>query len=213
MTDTEGALHLQEEFVCLEDFLPSILTDLRYCSVNNFIGEPVDGYEAARAILSKAAAASLVKVQEELSLFGLGLKIFDAYRPQRAVDHFVRWAKKHDDNRMKPLYYPNIDKEQLIPDGYIIPRSSHSRGSTVDLTIITNSGGRVRELDMGSPFDFFDPISWPGNLGVTAQQRANRMLLSTVMGNHGFVPLAQEWWHFTLANEPFPDTYFDFPVR
>ncbi|MGE4506222.1 MAG: M15 family metallopeptidase, partial [Desulfovibrionaceae bacterium] len=141
----------------------------------------------------------------------LGLKVFDAYRPQRAVDHFVRWAEDLADTRMKAEFYPGVDKENLFRDGFIAARSGHSRGSTVDLTIIDLASGA--ELDMGTPFDFFGPESWPGNPAMPALVRANRALLQRVMAAHGFRHLREEWWHFTLNGEPHPDTYFDFPVR
>ena len=150
-------------------------------------------------------------MQQVLAADGLGLKVFDAYRPQRAVDDFMRWAADPDDTTMKATYYPNVDKSDLIPKGYIAARSGHSRGSTVDVTLARLTDGR--ELDMGGPFDYFDPLSWPSSMRVTAAQYRNRMKLREVMTRHGFEPLREEWWHFTLRSEPYPDTYFDFPVR
>jgi D-alanyl-D-alanine dipeptidase len=137
--------------------------------------------------------------------------VFDAYRPQRAVDHFIRWAHDSADTRTKAEYYPNLNKEEIFPNGYLVELSSHSRGSTVDLTLIDCY--TYEELDMGTPFDFFDLMSWPASLQVTPQQRANRLLLRSIMGKHGFVPVEEEWWHFTLKDEPYPDRYFDFPIR
>ena len=159
-------------------------------------------------------AHALKGIQSELGSFGLGLKIYDCYRPQRAVDHFVRWAKDTKDTDMKDEYYPGINKESLFREGYIAIKSGHSRGSTVDLTIVSivqpNAG---REIDMGSPFDFFDPKSWTNSSDISSDQRASRLLLKIIMEKHGFQPYEKEWWHFTLKDEPFPNTYFDFPVE
>jgi D-alanyl-D-alanine dipeptidase len=146
-----------------------------------------------------------------LNTFGLGLKVFDAYRPQMAVDQFIEWADNGSDTKTKNTYYPDINKNELIPQGYIARKSSHTRGSTADLTIIDIDSNN--ELDMGTRFDFFSPTSWPGNLSVTPSQRANRMLLQQIMIKHGFLPLSEEWWHFTLKVEPYPDHYFNFPVK
>lgn len=195
----------------LVDAIPGIVVEVRYYGSNNFIGQPVDGYQAEKIYLSAQAVERLARVQNDLAGLGLGLKVYDGYRPQRAVDHFVRWAEDVEDTRMKQDYYPDVEKENLFNEGYIATRSGHSRGSTVDLTIVNLRDGI--ELDMGSPWDFFDPISWPDNDSITAQQRENRMLLRSVMTRHGFVPLSTEWWHFTLENEPFPDSYFDFEIR
>lgn len=199
------------EFVALTDAVPAIYTEVRYYSEENFVGEVVDGYGAPRILLTRAAASALADVQAQLTPFGLGLKVFDAYRPQQAVDHFVRWARDLEDQAMKTRYYPNVAKQVLFEEGYIAARSGHSRGSTVDLTLVDLGTGT--ELDMGSPWDYFDPVSWPDSQAVTAQQRANRLLLRRVMLANGFQPLATEWWHFTLREEPFPDTYFNFPIE
>jgi D-alanyl-D-alanine dipeptidase len=155
--------------------------------------------------------AALAAVQRDLAERGLALKTFDCYRPQRAVAHFVRWAQNLGDVRRKADFYPDVDKRDLFREGYIAERSGHSRGSTLDLTLVRRANGV--ELDMGSPFDFFSPKSWPSDKSVSAQARANRALLAEAMTRRGFKPYDKEWWHFTLANEPFPDTYFDFPVR
>ena len=204
---------LPDGFVYLDLAIPDLVIDPRYTTEHNFVGTPIDGYRHGYAVLSAAGANALAEVQETLRPFGLGLKIFDAYRPQRAVDHFVRWGQDLREQRTKTHYYPDVDKRDLFKEGYIAARSSHSRGSTVDLTIVARDDtGQVRELDMGSPFDFFGPISSPHSLKVNAHQRANRMLLHMLMRTHGFAPYAQEWWHFTLQDEPFPDTYFDFPT-
>jgi D-alanyl-D-alanine dipeptidase len=201
-------------FVYCESAIPGIRTELRYATPHNFVGERIDGYRQPRCIVTRQAALALREVQEQLRPFGLGLKMFDAYRPQRAVDHFVRWAKDLRDTRSKAEFYPGVEKQNLFKEDYISARSGHSRGSTVDLTIVSLHGETAgAELDMGTGFDFFGPQSWPENPAMTAQQRANRLLLQVVMKNHGFRPYAKEWWHFTLEHEPFPATYFDFPVE
>lgn len=212
-----GALYagtLPDGFVYADAVAPDIAVDLRYAGTDNFVGRPVDGYAKPRAIMTKEAAAALKKAQADLRRFGLGLKVFDAYRPQRAVDHFVRWAKDLADTRMQAKYYPGVAKQDLFKEDYIAAKSGHSRGSTVDVTLIyRDAQGAAQELDMGSRFDFFDPRSWPEHPGLSAAQRANRMLLQTVMEKHGFKPYPKEWWHFTLNPEPYPETYFDFAVE
>ena len=202
---------LPEGFVYLEQIVPDIIQEPRYFSDRNFVGQRVDGYLAPRCIITQKGAEALKKVQEELKPFGLGLKVYDAYRPQQAVNHFIRWAKDLGDTKTKKNYYPDVDKENLFRDGYIAGKSSHSRGSTVDLTIINLAD--KSEMDMGSPFDWFGPESWPDNPSAFPGQRANRLLLRTLMQKYGFSPYAQEWWHFTLKDEPHPETTFDFPVR
>jgi D-alanyl-D-alanine dipeptidase len=151
-------------------------------------------------------------VQKELNAFGLGLMIFDAYRPQQAVNNFVLWAEDAEDIQNKNQYYPNVAKRDLFKEGYIAEKSGHSRGSTLDLTIV-ELDKEAKPLDMGSIFDYFDPQASPGFPGITPQQRANRLLLRTIMMKYGFVPYEKEWWHFTLKNEPFPETYFNFLVQ
>jgi D-alanyl-D-alanine dipeptidase len=202
-------------FVYLSDVAPDIQLELRYTTSENFLGQPVRGYLAPRCIMTQAAAVALKQVQEELKPFGLGLKIFDAYRPQQAVDHFVEWAKDIDDTRMKSVYYPRVDKQHLFRDGYIADKSGHSRGSAVDLTLISRGlpPEPENELDMGSGFDYFGPESWPDNPHISAAQRSHRMLLQVLMKKHGFEPYDKEWWHFKLIDEPFPDTWFNFPVQ
>ena len=205
---------LADGFVYCEQLVPGIKSEMRYATPHNFVGEKIDGYRAPRCILTRQAALALHEVQEELLPFGLGLKVFDAYRPQRAVDHFLRWAKRPDDTRMQAEFYPGVEKGRLFREDYIAARSGHSRGSTVDLTIVSLTGERSgQELDMGTGFDFFGPESGPEHPSRTAQQRANRFLLQLVMKRHGFRPYAKEWWHFTLEREPFPAGYFDFPVQ
>lgn len=198
-------------FVNVGKFIPEMTVQMRYYTTENFVGTRVDGYAVPICYLTPPAADALRDAEASLKPFGLGLKLFDCYRPQRAVDHFVRWAEDLNDTKTKRDYYPNVPKSKLFARGYIAARSGHSRGSTVDLTLIDLKSGT--ELDMGTPFDFFSPRSWPTSPEVTAQQRANRLLLRRVMTGAGFRPLKEEWWHFTLENEPYPDTYFDLPIR
>lgn len=202
---------LPEGFVYVDEAIPDIRVDLRYASSNNFVGRPVIGYISQRTVLTVPAAHALSKVQSELKPFGLQLLVFDAYRPQQAVDDFVVWSKDMSDVRTKAEYYPHVAKTALFPGGYIAERSGHSRGSTIDLTII-GTGSSAGLLDMGTGFDYFGPESWPDYPDLIDQQRANRLLLRTLMQNHGFTPYAQEWWHFIYGAEPYPDTYFNFVV-
>ena len=198
-------------FVILSDVVPDIIQEIRYHSTYNFVGTRVDGYEAPVAIMTREAAISLKAVSDHLKACGYRLKVYDAYRPQRAVNHFVRWAEDVADTLMRRPFYPEVDKSRLFDEGYIFARSGHSRGSTVDLTLVHADSGR--EVDMGGTFDWFGELSHPDYSGITPQQRANRDLLRQAMLSHGFDPLDSEWWHFTLHGEPYPDTYFDFPVR
>ena len=198
-------------FVAISEAVPAVLLEIRYHSTYNFIGDRVDGYEQPAALLTREAAEALRLVSGEAERAGFRLKIFDAYRPQMAVDHFMRWAADAADTRMQAYFYPGIDKRRLIPEGYIAERSGHSRGSTVDLTFFDMASGR--EVDMGGPFDFFGELSHPDFRGVTDAQYANRMRLREAMARRGFRGISSEWWHFTLEGEPFPETYFTFPVR
>jgi D-alanyl-D-alanine dipeptidase len=200
-----------EGFVTLNEFLPGAVYDVKYYTGDNFVGTRVDGYAAPKVLVTVEAAKALKAVQADVARFGLSLKFFDGYRPQTAVDHFVRWAADLKDTRTKAAHYPDVDKRNLFRDGYIAARSGHSRGSTVDLTLVDKATGK--ELDMGTPFDFFSPESWPEAAGFPPQVRANRALLRAVMVGHGFKPYEAEWWHFTLREEPYPETYFDFPVE
>ena len=197
-------------FVLLADYVPGIIQEIRYYSTYNFIGDRIDGYEEPVAILTREAARALKAVAGELNAQGYRLKIFDAYRPATAVKHFVLWGIEDLDQRMKPYFYPDLEKQELFQQGYIAKRSSHSRGSTVDLTLLDMRSGR--ELDMGSPFDLFSERSHPDCRAVTDEQYENRMFLRNTMLRGGFAPLDCEWWHFTLKDEPYPDTYFEFPV-
>lgn len=198
-------------FVNIASADPTIRVEARYFSSDNFVGRRIDGYQRNAAFLSRQAAEALLRVHADLQSQGLGLKIFDAYRPQRAVDHFARWAADPDDTLMKARYYPDVPKHRLFELGYIAARSGHTRGSTVDLTVIDLASGQ--ELDMGSAWDFFGEISHHDSPLVSRQATANRELLRAAMIRHGFRPYAKEWWHYTLADEPYPDTYFNFAVQ
>lgn len=201
-----------DSFVSVSHVIPQLLFDIHYYSANNFVGEPVEGYLAPECLLHKDAAQALKQAYKHASRLGLNFKIFDCYRPQRAVDHFVRWAADLNDIKTKHAYYPNLDKSVLIGP-YIAPRSGHSRGATVDLTLVKQVGEQWVELDMGTVFDFFDPISNTDNPTIVGEQRDNRQLLKHIMESAGFSAYDMEWWHFSLTQQPFPDTYFDFPVK
>lgn len=197
-------------FVLLADYVPHIVQEIRYYSTYNFIGERIDGYEEPCALLTKEAARALKSASNELAVQGYRLKIFDAYRPVCAVKHFVLWGLEDQDIRMKPYFYPDLEKQELFNRGYIAKESSHSRGSAVDLTLLDMKTGK--EVDMGGPFDFFGELSHPDYRGITDEQYENRMTLQKSMVRNGFQIMDCEWWHFTLENEPYPDTYFAFPV-
>ena len=197
-------------FVLLSDVVPHVVQEIRYFSTFNFVGERIDGYEEPVALLTREAARALKAVSNEMMVKGYRLKIYDAYRPAMAVKHFIYWAIEDEDIRMKPDFYPDIDKQDAFQLGYIAKQSSHSRGSAVDLTLLDMKTGK--EVDMGGPFDLFGERSHPDFRGITDAQYANRMLLRSAMERNGFEPYACEWWHFRLADEPFPDTYFNFPV-
>lgn len=198
-------------FVDAATQVPNLVVDLRYLTADNFIGRPIDGYERPVCYLTREAATALAAVGRDLEPQGLALKVFDCYRPQRAVAHFVRWAQNLSDVKRKAQHYPEVDKSTLFRDGYISSRSGHSRGSTVDLTLVSKADGR--ELDMGTPFDFFSRRTWPSDRSVSREAQTNRTKLAQAMIRRGFRPYDKEWWHFTLNREPFPNTYFDFPVR
>jgi D-alanyl-D-alanine dipeptidase len=190
--------------------VPGLVTDIRYAGSHNFVGRPIDGYRAPRCLLTQPAANALAEVARDLAARGLVIKVFDCYRPTRAVADFVRWAHDPRDRAAKAEFYPDVDKRTLFRDGYIASHSGHSRGSTLDLTLAHADG---TELDMGTPFDFFSPRSWTAASSVTAEQHANRVRLAAAMQRRGFRNYPKEWWHFTLRNEPFPGTYFDVPVQ
>jgi D-alanyl-D-alanine dipeptidase len=201
-------------FVDAAAVVEGLVVDMRYFGEDNFVGTRIDGYEAPRCLLTRPAAAALARVQQDLAPQGLGLKVFDCYRPVRAVTHFLRWARDLRDVRRKADFYPQVDKRDLFRLGYISNRSGHSRGSTVDLTLVRrDAGGAPVELDMGTRFDFFGPQSWPSSRAVSAPAQANRRLLAAAMSRRGLRPYDREWWHFTLRGEPYPGSYFDFPVR
>ena len=214
VTTAESDVKLSDDasdFVLLSEAVPDAILEIRYYSTYNFIGDRIDGYEEPLAILTKEAAAALKEVSDELVGMGYRLKIFDAYRPQMAVTNFMNWALDPDDARMKDYFYPELEKSELFPQGYIAEHSGHSRGSTVDLTLFDMT--TEREVDMGGTFDYFGQLSHPDYMDITEEQYAMRMLLREVMLKHGFKPLEEEWWHFTLENEPFPETYFTFPIN
>ncbi|MBA4742119.1 MAG: M15 family metallopeptidase [Azoarcus sp.] len=211
-------------FVDVPEMIPDARYDIRYLGSENFIGRPVTGYERATCILSEPAAKALTRVQREAMLNGLTLKIFDCFRPQRAVDDFVRWGRDLADLKMKAAYYPRVPKDELFERGYIAEKSGHSRGSTVDLTLVVTDPARATqvlqgpitvgaEVDMGSPFDLFDPRSHTENPDMSAHVRHNRAWFAALMDRHGFSNLPEEWWHYTLRDEPYPDRFFDFPVE
>ena len=212
-TVQEDGIQLSDDasdFVLLTDAVPDAILEIRYYSTYNFVGERIRGYEEPLAFLTKEAAQALREVSDEVKEKGYRLKIYDAYRPQMAVSHFVEWAKDVDDVRMKEYFYPELEKDVLFPQCYIMEHSGHSRGSTVDLTLFDMK--LAKEVDMGGTFDYFGELSHPDYKEITDEQYANRMILRDAMLAHGFQPLETEWWHFTLKEEPYPDTYFTFPV-
>jgi zinc D-Ala-D-Ala dipeptidase len=235
MGGTSFGQDLPRGFVDADQVIPGIVLDIRYFSAHNFVGQPIDGYLAPKCVLTRQAAAALMQVQKALEPFSLSLKLYDCYRPQRAVDHFIRWAEDTADTRMKKEFYPTINKNRLFKDGFISRRSGHSRGSTVDLTIVPvplppqegyidgqtlcgcslpkKKRFRDNSIDMGTEFDCFHPHSWTDSQGIGPEQRLNRMLLKKVMEKNGFKNYRKEWWHYRLEKEPFPKTYFDFVIK
>ena len=225
-----GGSEFRKSFVAITDVVPDAILEIRYYGTYNFVGARIDGYLQPTALLTRQAADSLKKVSDDVVALGYRLKIYDAYRPQRGVDHFVRWAADIPDTAMKAYFYPDLDKSVLFDQEYIMAKSGHTRGSTVDLTLFDMN--TEKEVDMGGTFDWFGPESHPDFCGnpetgeyngdnsaspagrsISPEQFANRMLLRRAMLAHGFKPLDSEWWHFTLASEPYPDTYFDAPVK
>ncbi|WP_405605515.1 M15 family metallopeptidase [Polaribacter sp. Asnod1-A03] len=202
---------LENGFVYLSDIDQTIQLELRYLSHHNFIGKPINGYYKSKIIVTKETAEALKNIQQILLKKGLSLKIFDAYRPQQAVDHFVLWAKDLKDTLMKNEFYPDVPKNKLFEQGYIATKSGHTRGSTVDLTIINVKSGK--ELNMGSPYDFFGEKSHTYYDKIDKKEKQNRLFLRKIMIENGFKPYNYEWWHFTLKEEPFPKKYFNFPVE
>ena len=203
--------YVSSDFVVLNDYIPDMKFEIRYYSDYNFVGERIDGYEAPLAFLTQEAADALREVNDELAEMNLTLKIYDAYRPQRAVNHFVKWSKNLRDTKMKKYFYPEKNKRVLFREGYIARRSGHSRGSTVDLTLYDLSNDV--DVDMGGTFDYFGERSHTDYKRITKTQHDNRMLLKDIMLRHGFKSIRTEWWHFTLKDEPYPNTYFDFPIE
>ncbi len=200
-----------DTFVDAASVARGLVVEMRYAGAHNFVGQKIDGYDKPVCYLTRQAAAALAQVVADLEPRGLTIKVFDCYRPQRSVAHFVRWARNLRDEKMKAEFYPQVEKSTLFRDGYIAARSGHSRGSTADLTLARRSDGQ--QLDMGTPFDFFSPRSWPSDRSISAAAQKNRALLAQAMRARGFRPYDKEWWHFTLRHEPYPETYFDFPVR
>lgn len=207
----QNSLNDSSGFVVLDDALPDIIVELRYYTNYNFTGDKIRGYEEPVALVTKETAAALQGVLKELAPLGYTLKVFDAYRPQMAVDHFVEWARDVNDTRMKSYFYPEENKANLFAHGYIASRSGHSRGSTVDVTLYDVHNDC--DVDMGGTFDYFGYRSHPDYPNLTERQRNNRNLLRNVMLNHGFHGIDTEWWHFTLNNEPYPQSYFNFAVK
>jgi len=211
---TSNCMALPDKFVYLKDVDSSIIQEMKYITQDNFIGRPIAGYEAAQCILTQPTALALAKVQQALKSQGLSLKVFDCYRPQTAVNDFIKWSKDVTDQKMKARYYPRVDKADFFTLGYVGAKSGHTRGSTVDLTIVRlESNQPPKELAMGTRFDFMDELSHALSEHIQGKPRDNRLLLRNTMQQAGFNPYDTEWWHFTLRNEPFPDTYFDFPVK
>ncbi|GAA2148512.1 D-Ala-D-Ala dipeptidase VanX [Glycomyces algeriensis] len=201
---------MRDDFAYLDETVPGIRWDATYAAAANFVGAPVDGYLTNRVVGTRALCAALAEAQGKAASIGLGLLVWDAYRPQRAVDHFLRWAAQPEDGRTKGDHYPNIDRSEMVAKQYVAPKSGHSRGSTVDLTLCRAGNGEP--VPMGGHHDLMDPVSHHGATGITSAEAANRALLRSIMEDCGFVPYQWEWWHYTLKNEPHPDTYFDFPV-
>lgn len=205
------ARELPEGFVYLDEWIEDCIIDAKYAGTDNFMGRPAVGYEQPLVVAAREVAEGCVKAAELLRKQGYVLKVFDSYRPQRAVDDFCRWGEDAADQRRKPVQYPNIEKLRMFDEGYIARKSTHTLGSAVDLTLVDMK--THQELDMGTIFDFMDPRSWPGSKDVTEQQYKNRMILREAMLASGFVPYENEWWHFNVSPAPYPDTYFDFPIR
>ena len=205
------AYELPDGFCYVQEIIPDVVQDIRYAGTHNFVGEVIDGYEAPLAIMTEKAALRLKDAADEFREMGYRILIYDAYRPLKAVKHFLRWSMDEDDRRMQEEFYPEYkNKSLLVEQGYIARNSSHTRGSALDITLVDAEGV---QLDMGTCFDYFGKAAWHGAKGLTEEQQANRMLLKTVMEKHGFKPFDKEWWHYRLRGEPFPDTSFDFPVK
>lgn len=200
-----------EGFVLVSEVIPDVIQEIRYFSTYNFVGRRIDSYRVPVAILTKEAASALKNAADDFRKQGYIIKIYDAYRPQTAVNHFKSWAQDLNDVKMKKYFYPNVNKSELFKRGYIASKSGHSRGSTIDMTLVDMNSGK--EIDVGSPFDFFGEISHHDTQQITAKQRANRLIIKKTMIANGFKEYSEEWWHYSLKNEPYPQTYFDFPVE
>jgi D-alanyl-D-alanine dipeptidase len=201
---------MKGDFVFVDDLVPGVRWDAKYATWDNFTGKPVDGYLVNRIVGTRALCAALMRVQDRAAALGFGLLLWDGYRPQHAVECFLRWSRLPEDGRTKRRHYPNIDRPEMIAKGYVAARSGHSRGSTVDLTLYHLATGEL--VPMGGRHDLMDPISHHGAAAVTPAEARNRRYLCSVMQDCGFGRYDCEWWHYTLRDEPYPDTYFDFPV-
>ncbi|MER5268658.1 D-Ala-D-Ala dipeptidase VanX [Actinosynnema sp. NPDC002837] len=201
---------MNDDFVFLDEFAPGIRWDAKYATWDNFTGKPVDGYLANRIVGTRALCAALERAQEKAATLGFGLLVWDGYRPQRAVDCFLRWSRQPEDGRTKPRHYPRLDRAEMVEKGYVAARSGHSRGGTVDLTLYDSATGEL--APMGGDHDFMDPVSHHGAPGITQVEATNRRHLRSIMEDCGFRAYDYEWWHYTLVDEPYPDSYFDFPI-
>jgi D-alanyl-D-alanine dipeptidase len=201
---------MNDDFVFVDQVVPGVRWDAKYATWDNFTGKPVDGYVANRIVGTRALCAALDRAREEAASLGFGLLLWDGYRPQRAVDRFLNWSRQPEDGRTKPRHYPNIERAEMFARGYVAARSGHSRGSTVDLTLYHLATGELAA--MGGDHDLMDSVSHHGAPGITRVETSNRRDLRSIMQASGFSSYACEWWHYTLKNEPYPDTYFDFPI-
>jgi zinc D-Ala-D-Ala dipeptidase len=202
---------MKDDFTFVDERVSGVRWDAKYATWDNFTGKPVDGYGVNRIVGTIALCAALERACEEAASMGFGLLLWDGYRPQRAVDCFLRWAEQPEDGRTKLRHYPNIDRTEMFADGYVAAKSGHSRGSTVDLTLFHLATGEL--APMGGDYDLMDAVSHHGAPGITEVEAANRRCLHSIMTASGFGAYAREWWHYTLKDEPYPDTYFDFPIR
>lgn len=201
---------MEKGFVFLDEMLHGVRWDAKYATWDNFTGKPVDGYEVNRIVGTHAVALALLEVQKQAAALGYGLLLWDGYRPKRAVDCFLHWAKQPEDNLTKERYYPNIKRTEMVAQGYVASQSSHSRGSAIDLTLYHLHTGAL--VSMGGGFDFMDERSHHGAKGIASMEAQNRRRLRSIMENNGFEPYSFEWWHYVLRNEPYPNSYFDFPI-
>ncbi len=198
------------DFAFVDQLVPGIRWDAKYATWDNFTGKPVDGYLANRIAGTRALCAALARARDKAASLGFGLLLWDGYRPQRAVDCFLRWSQRPEDGRTKPRHYPNISRADMLEKGYVAAKSGHSRGSAVDLTLYYLATGEL--APMGGGHDLMDPVSHHGAKGITLVEAINRQYLRSIMNTSGFSSYDCEWWHYTLEGEPYPGTYFDFPV-